>query len=132
MSLSKSDVNGVFQFSKISRDNAKSSNEKVLDSAKPDEGPGSGNHSSHPDEEEEEMVGEPVSVLSSEGIITIILLSTVALVFLLLYLAICRHLPLNLTNCSYFPQDLTDKTEEFDEQNNCEDEFVYISPLTSV
>ena len=133
MSLSKSDVNGVFHFSKISPDNAKRSNEKVRDPAKSEEverGPGAGGHSSHPAEEGEEEE-EPVSVLSSEGIITIILLSSAALLFLL-YLAISRHLPLHLTNCSYFPQDLTDKTEEFDDQNNCEDEFVYISPLTSV
>ena len=128
MSLSKSDVNGVFQFSKISTDNAKRSNEKVRDSAKSDEvepGPGSGQ------EEEEEEGGQPVSVLSSEGMVTIVLISTGALVFLL-YLAITRHLPLHLTDCSYFPQDLTDKTEEFEDENNCEDEFVYISPLTSV
>ena len=129
MSLSKSDVNGVFQFSKISRDNAKISNEKVRSPAssnKVEQGPGPGIHSSQPEEEGE---GEPVSVLSSEGIITIILLSSSALVFLL-YLAVSRVHP--LSNCSYFPQDMTDKTEESDDQNNCDDEFVYISPLTSV
>ena len=134
MSLSKSDVNGVFQFSKISTDNAKRSNEKVRAPAKPDEiesWPGSGNQSSHP-AGEGEAEGEPGSGLSSDGIITIVLLSSAALVFLLLYLAISSRLPLHLSDCSYFPEDLTDKTEEFDDQNNCEDEFVYISPLTSV
>ena len=130
MSLSKSEKS-VFQFSKITTDNAKRSNEKVLNSAKSDEEePEPGQDSGQP--AEGEAGGESGGVLSSEGIIAIILLSSAALAFLLLYLAISRHLPLHLTNCSYFPQDLTDKTEEFDDQNNCEDEFVYISPLTSV
>ena len=123
MSLSKSDVNGVFQFSKISTvDNAKRPNKEVRAPAKTDE----------VEPAEKEGGEQPGRGLSSEGILTIIILLSAAALGFLLCLAISRHLPPHLTNCSYFPQDLTDKTEESEDQNNCEDEFVYISPLTSV
>lgn len=126
MSLSKSDVNGTFQFSKISIDNAKTSSQKVVEQAKSFEMEAR-NRSSELEVGGEESNSEEVH---SEGVIISIVLLSGSIIFLV-YFTVSRQTLLG--QCSYFPQDLTDKTDdaEADEAED-EDEFVYISPLTSV
>ena len=65
----------------------------------------------------------------SEGVIISIVLLSGSIIFLV-YLTVSRQSLLG--QCSYFPQDLTDKTDAEADEVEDEDEFVYISPLTSV
>ena len=125
MSLSKSDVDGTFQFSKISIDNAKTYRHKVVDQAKSIEIE-SRNRSSKLEVDGEESNSEE---LQSNGVILSILLLS-GTISILVYLTVSR---LNfLSHCSYFPQDLTDKADDEEDEKADEDEFVYISSLTSV
>ena len=129
MSLSKSNVNGTFQFSKISIDNAKTSSNKVKEPAKSPKmevRPGPADQSP-----ESGRVGEdtgPVRLDSGALVITGLVIT--AGLTAGLYFVMSRNI---LDDCSYFPQDMTDKPDDVeDDQNNCDDEFVYISPLTAV
>ena len=125
MSLSKSDVDGTFQFSKISIDNAKTYRHKVMDQAKSIEIQ-SRNRSSKLEVDGEESNSEELQ--SNRVILSILLVS--GTISILVYLTVSR---LNvLSHCSYFPQDLTGKDEDDEDEKADEDEFVYISPLTSV
>ena len=125
MSLSKSDVDGTFQFSKISIDNAKTYRHKVVDQAKSIEIE-SRNRSSKVEVDGEESNSEE---LQSNGVILSILLLS-GTISILVYLTVSR---LNfLSHCSYFPQDLTDKADDEEDEKADEDEFVYISSLSSV
>ena len=125
MSLSKSDVDGTFQFSKISIDNAKTYRHKVVDQAKSIEIE-SRNRSSKLEVDGEESNSEE---LQSNGVILSILLLS-GTISILVYLTVSR---LNfLSHCSDFPQDLTDKADDEEDEKADEDEFVYISSLTSV